>query len=72
MIGIFKTNINTVQDKINVIESISASFNISDCSIDIEDCDKVLRIVTAQQVIEETIIIDFVQRMGYQCTVLDF
>ena len=71
MIGIFRTNINTVQDKINVIESISASFNVTNCSIDIEDCDKVLRIVTGHQFIEENIIINFVQRMGYQCAVLD-
>lgn len=71
MIGIFKTNINTVKDKITVIESISASFNVANCSIDIEDCDKVLRIVANQQIIEETIIINFVQRMGYQCAVLD-
>jgi hypothetical protein len=71
MIGIFKTNINTIQDKINVIESISASFNVAACSIDIEDCDKVLRIVARQQLIEETIIINFVQRMGYQCAILD-
>lgn len=71
MIGIFKTNINTVQDKNTVIESISASFNVADCSIDIEDCDKVLRIVAHMQSIEENMIINFVQRMGYQCTTLD-
>jgi hypothetical protein len=71
MIGIFRTNINTIQDKINVIESISASFNVADCSIDIEDCDKVLRIVAGHKFIEENIIINFVQRMGYQCAVLD-
>ena len=71
MIGIFRTNINTVQDKINVIQSISASFNVTACSIDMEDCDKVLRIVTGHQFIEENIIINFVQRMGYQCAVLD-
>jgi hypothetical protein len=71
MIGIFRTNINTIQDKINVIESISASFNVSDCSVDIDDCDKVLRIVAGQQLIEENSIINFVQRMGYQCDVLE-
>jgi hypothetical protein len=71
MIGIFKTNINTIQDKNNVIEAISTSFNVTNCSIDIEDCDKVLRVVAQQKPIEATTIIKFVQHMGYQCTVLE-
>jgi hypothetical protein len=71
MIGIFRTNISTVQDKINVIAAISASFNVHTCSIDTEDCDKVLRIVAGQHPIEENAIIKFVQHMGYQCTVLE-
>jgi hypothetical protein len=71
MIGIFRTNINTAQDKNDVIDAICASFSVSACSIDMEDCDKVLRIVSSHQAIEEKIIISFVQRMGYQCTVLE-
>lgn len=71
MIGIFRTNINTTQDKINVLEAISASFNVAACSIDMEDCDKVLRIVAQTQPIEETAVIKLVQHMGYQCTVLE-
>jgi hypothetical protein len=69
MIGIFRTNINTAQDKNNVIQAISGSFNVAGCSVDIEDCDKVLRIVTEQDILDEIIIL--VQRMGYQCTVLE-
>jgi len=71
MIGIFRTNISTSQDKNDVIDAIRASFSVSACSIDMEDCDKVLRIVPTHQAIEENIIIKFVQRMGYQCTVLE-
>jgi hypothetical protein len=71
MIGIFKTNINTLQDKNNVIEAISTSFNVATCSVDIEDCDKVLRVVAQQKSIESTAIIELVQHMGYQCTVLE-
>lgn len=71
MIGIFRTNINTTQDKINVLEAISASFNVATCSIDMEDCDKVLRIVAQTKPIEERAIIKLVQHMGYQCTVLE-
>lgn len=71
MIGIFRTNIATTQDKKSVIEAISASFQVSACSVDLEDCDKVLRIVLPAQQVEENIIISFVQRMGYQCTILE-
>ncbi|SFE88040.1 hypothetical protein SAMN05518672_111146 [Chitinophaga sp. CF118] len=71
MIGIFCTNISTIQDKNTVIEAILTSFKVIACSIDLEDCDKVLRIVPQHQRIEETIIIEFIQHMGFQCTVLE-
>jgi hypothetical protein len=71
LIGIFRTNICTHQDKNNVIRAIQAHFNILDCTIDVEDCDKVLRIVTDTAPIEENDVILFIQRMGYQCDRLD-
>lgn len=71
MIGIFRTNINSFQEKNSVIDAISASFNVHNCSIDIEDCDKVLRVVANQLPIAESAIINFVQQLGYQCDVME-
>jgi hypothetical protein len=70
MLGIFRTNITTVQDRNNVIRALSAQFTVNACSVDIEDCDRVLRIVSPQSLAEQTII-EFVTRLGFLCTVLD-
>jgi hypothetical protein len=52
-----------------VIGEIEANFSVMACSIDIEDCDRVLRIVS-QQVMEDAIM-TFVKRLGYHCDLLD-
>ncbi|ASZ15100.1 hypothetical protein KTO58_04345 [Chitinophaga pendula] len=69
MVGIFKTNISTVHDKNKVIRAITANFRVSACSVDIEDCDKVLRIISHEE--GETALMEFVKRMGYYCDLLD-
>ncbi len=70
MIGIFRTTINTLQDKNRVIKAIFAQFTVAACSVDIEDCDRVLRIISQQSVAEQTII-EFVKRLGFKCDLLD-
>ncbi|MCW3464346.1 hypothetical protein [Chitinophaga nivalis] len=70
MMGIFRTNINTVQEKNNVINAIAANFTVNACSVDIEDCDKVLRVVSPQQLAEQSII-EFVTELGFSCDILD-
>lgn len=68
MVGIFKTNIKTIYDKNKVIHAIVDNFKVTTCSVDIEDCDRVLRIVSQQ--IGEEAIIAFVNRLGYHCDIL--
>ncbi len=69
MIGIFKTNIDTLQDKNTVVAAIARHFNTTACTVDLEDCDKVLRIVCQQ--LEEQHVITFVRGLGYQCVLLE-
>ena len=71
MVGIFRTNIYSEQDKNKVISAIRLQFDVYSCSIDLEDCDKVLRIVSAQDTIEESDVINFMQSIGFQCDILD-
>ncbi|WP_343690572.1 hypothetical protein [Chitinophaga sp.] len=71
MIGIFKTNISTDQDKLKVIAAIRHEFRIQACTVDIEDCDKVLRVVGQNCPVNESEVIFLLQRMGYQCDILD-
>lgn len=70
MMGIFRTNITTVQDRNNVINAISAQFTVNACSVDLEDCDRVLRVVSPLSLAEQTII-EFVTRLGFNCDILD-
>jgi hypothetical protein len=69
MIGIFKTNIATQEDRQQLISAIRGRFEIGQCHIDLEDCDKVLRITEMKA--EEDEVIDFVRQQGYYCAVLD-
>lgn len=71
MIGIFRTNINTDLDKLKVITAIQQEFPTKACSVDIEDCDKVLRIVAQDRPVNESEVIFLLQRMGFQCDILD-
>ncbi|SFW15206.1 hypothetical protein [Chitinophaga sancti] len=71
MIGIFKTNIDTDLDKLKVISAIHQEFRIQACTVDIEDCDKVLRVVGQENHVNEAQVIFLLQRMGYQCDILE-
>ncbi|MVT39321.1 hypothetical protein GO495_01880 [Chitinophaga oryziterrae] len=69
MIGIFKTNIATLEDRQNIIHAIRNRFEVGNCHVDLEDCDKVLRITEMK--VEEKAVINFVQQQGFDCEVLD-
>ena len=43
---IFKTNINTEPDFLKVKSALKSKFDIKDTTIDLEDCDRVLRVIT--------------------------
>ncbi|MCK7553914.1 hypothetical protein MKQ70_02370 [Chitinophaga sedimenti] len=51
------------------MEALTIRFDAMACSVDLEDCDKVLRI-ECREVPEETIS-DFVQQLGYHCIPLE-
>jgi hypothetical protein len=69
MIGIFKTNIRTYHERNLIISAICNHFEVSSCNVDIEDCDKVLRVVNMK--VDERSIIRFVQERGFHCEVLE-
>ncbi len=66
MIGIFKTNIRTYL-RAEPLSSAQFAVNleVSSCNVDIEDCDKVLRVVDMK--VDEHSIIRFVQEQGFHC-----
>jgi hypothetical protein len=54
---VFKTNISSPMQRIQVVAVLMKLGNVSECWVDIEDCDRVLRIVglVPQNHIEETV-----------------
>lgn len=69
MIGIFKTNIATPEERTHVLHAIRNNYEVGQCHVDLEDCDKVLRIVNMK--VEENEMIQFVQQQGFNCEILD-
>ncbi|MGN7820333.1 hypothetical protein ACTJJB_09380 [Chitinophaga sp. 22536] len=69
MIGIFKTNIGNTQEKQAMIQAITSRFEVASCHVDLDDCDRVLRIGDLR--VAENIIIDFVQQQGFLCEILE-
>lgn len=69
MIGIFKTNIGTYRERNLIVDAICNNFDVASCHVDIEDCDKVLRIVDLK--VDERSIINFVRQQGFYCEVLE-
>ena len=69
MIGIFTTNIGSPEERQQMIRAIASSFPVGSCHVDLDDCDKVLRIADLQ--VEENIIIEFVQKQGFACEILE-
>jgi hypothetical protein len=69
MLGIFRTNINTNHDKNNVIKVITSQIQVNACTLDLEDCDKVLRIDSSSPFPLQTII-KMVTNLGFDCEVL--
>ncbi|RXK86890.1 hypothetical protein [Filimonas effusa] len=70
MIGVFKTNIMEKEQAQRVKESLLNDFKELAINIDLEDCDKVLRLEGI--VIYPDLIVEKVKALGYHCQVMDW
>ncbi|MCF3109875.1 hypothetical protein LL912_13930 [Niabella sp. CC-SYL272] len=64
MILIFKTNIAGAAAANKILQLVKQQHQVTACTIDLEDCDKVLRVVG--EVSKDTIV-DCVAQMGFAC-----
>lgn len=62
---IFKTNIKTEEDKTLLLEFFSTNKSVVECSIDCEDIDCVMRVVSYELSSGE--IIKLVKQKGFRC-----
>lgn len=70
MVEVFRTNVRQTYFAYIVINEIHERFADFEASFDLEDCDKVLRIQSANEVIDKALIIDLIERMGFFAEVL--
>jgi hypothetical protein len=68
-IVVFKTNINTETDKLLVKDTLVENTLIEDRSVNLEDIDKVLRVVSKH--LSETQIIELINQSGFVCHELE-
>jgi hypothetical protein len=66
---VFKTNIETPEQKQKLLESLTSHEHVAEASVDMEDVDKVLRIVSHELRPKE--IITKVNQQGFFCEELD-
>lgn len=65
---ILKTNINSKNDFRPVDDFLCSHFSVNECTVDLEDRDKVLRIVGHDLIMDE--IISKVSDFGFECSEL--
>ncbi|MFY0682976.1 MAG: hypothetical protein JXR20_00380 [Balneola sp.] len=68
MVKVFKTNIDTTENARSVIDQLLQIHPTGRITLDIEDCDNVLRIETKQAT--DSGIIEAVHSKGFECEVL--
>jgi hypothetical protein len=69
---IFKTNLDTEFNASHILKQILANNNVLNCNFDLNDCDKILRIVlhnSASENMNKTII-DILKTQNFNCVEL--
>ena len=69
-VHVFKTNLNSPKEQEFIDYSFNKLPNIKEWSVDFEDHEKVLRVITEPEV-QEAELIHIVQQNGFQCEILD-
>ena len=67
---ILKTNINSAYDFSRVKGSLKKSFKLDECTVDLSDIDRVLRVIGDKLNLDE--VISKVKTLGYYCEDLDY
>lgn len=56
MVEVFKTNIATQKQAVKILKILHNNLALSSASFDLEDCDKILRVVFTQQFFPDKVI----------------
>jgi hypothetical protein len=70
MIEVFKTNITDREKAKRLIEEIHKTFAGYKANFDLDDCDKVLRVVSSTGDLEQACFIDWLKKLGCNAEIL--
>ena len=70
MIEVFKTNVETCDQATMLINEIHKNFTGYKANFDLQDCDRILRIKSANPFIESDMLIDLIHQFGFDAEVL--
>ena len=69
-IEVFKTNVEDVEEAGRIIETIQEAYQMYKANFDLQDCDRILRIVSLNGPIEQGNLIALIKNSGYYAEVL--
>ncbi|WP_221391776.1 hypothetical protein [Dyadobacter sp. NIV53] len=70
MIEVFKTNVRSKDDASQLIDRIHKTFTDYRANFDLEDCDKILRVKSAEVQIQSSLLIKLLSQSGFFAEVL--
>ena len=70
MIEVFKTNVEDPRDAVRLIDRIQKTFVGYKANFDLEDCDKILRVKSNASLIQSILIINLLEKMGFEAKIL--
>jgi hypothetical protein len=71
MIQVFKTNIKRKSDALGMISILKKEIPYSLVNIDLQDCDKVLRVEAKHHIVDQKEIIELVRSFNFYCEELE-
>jgi hypothetical protein len=70
IIEVFKTNVEEREIADKIIEAIQKNLQDHKANFDLQDCDKILRVVSANEYLQATSVIQLVKTLGYHAEIL--
>ena len=70
MVEVFRTNVSDPRHASMLIEQIQSAFIDYTANFDLEDCDKILRVVSSNGYIHTTNLLSLLDRLGFRAEVL--
>ena len=70
MVEVFKTNVQHRELAEQLASILRGQFDFSRINFDLEDCDRIMRIVSTSPVVQVDILIDILKGFGYHAEVL--